>query len=333
MATTTKPKFKTFNIADIYPVDYSRNWRDPSGATYKTEDLKPDIKAFGGLRTHPLYHLKNGKFDRIIRGHRRTTAIGELNKEEPHDDRWKMIEAEVVENLTEQEIVDLMVDVGTTKDPEKYEIVRLAFMEYDANPMVSYADLTFKLLGLLDKFWPIPKKETKSREEILKFHHGKIQNILIAAQLPKIGRDLYYNAVRDGEALSFQKKKFAEMLKAHKKDMASDPSVGFDNPGPEYMAQHNQLVDELETAAAEGRAPKAVGMLSKDKVQTLYDNCPSVGVKMVLAYIMQSQPNINTYNKVVQILAKLETEDVKKQLLATREEQPAAAQPAAAVAA
>lgn len=277
-------------VDSLFPLDLSKNVRDPSGATYDVGGLKADIFATGGLTARPLVHFKGGKFDRVIRGYRRVTAVGQLKAEYPHDRRWDKIEAEVQHDLTEAEIIDLMIDHGNTKSLEKHEVVRAIWMELDADPTVTDARLAAKVQGLLEVHFPWPVGKDKTEAAVADHYHGTIQNIRNGFRLPKVAQDAYLRKVR-GEISYPTKKEVATLVKIFEDARKADPKceVTKENPGATFTKKWEELVASYEAAGAEPRQ-KAVSMMSRTEVSAIGDNTPSLLLRGIIKTVTRDVP-------------------------------------------
>lgn len=309
MAKTSK--LKNLPIETFIPLDLSKNIRDPSGSTLNIEPLIPDIKQHGGLKVRILVHFKDGKFDRVIQGYRRTSAYVKLHEMEPNDKRWDEIPCEVYEDLSPAELMDKMVDSGNTESLKPYEVVRAIWMTIEADPKISDADLTTRCEGILAIHWP-PSPKKKTRDEIVANHRGTIQCIRYAYDGPHEMQKTYMDIVKDGSSVSYRKKDFSELRRTFLDEMRSDHTglTNKANPGPKFTTLWNAFVKSEEEKRNNVKI-KAVSAMSKAEMQTVADNTASLLLKNTIAALTRQ---IQLPDRKIQIYGLVLARDIEPHL-------------------
>lgn len=308
--TRRKVDIKRMPLTAFLPIDFSKNVRDPSGSTYDLVGLKNDIRQIGGLTHRPLVHFREGKLDHILQGFRRISAIAELNQEEPHDDRWKTVEVEILENLDQPAIMELMVDHGNTKSLEKHEVVRALWMTLDANPAITRESLVTRMHGLLEIHWPSNKTDPA---EIARHYTGTIQNVMSGWRLPDVAKATFMELVKTRAAVAYRKKDFAALVSIFEKEQREDPTgkINKQNPGPVFLEKWKEFVESEEDKANGGNKPKAIAAMSKQELSTFHDN---TGSRLGKTFAKLAIRAVSDADKKLLILGSLFVRDVESKL-------------------
>lgn len=291
MATKTlKPAKLLQLVIDDITLDREHNIRDPK-ADLELTALKADILHSGRVKNRVVAHFKGGKFDRMMQGNRRTFAVKELHAEFPKDPRWNTIEAEVYNDLTEAEFIDLMIDSGVTKNLTRAEVIRACWMYLDANPVATRDELSIKMHSLLGIHFPAGSAK-KTDDEIKKHYTGTTQNIMNGWKLPIIAQDVFMSKER-GERKWPTKKEVATLVKIFEDERALPASIDVTKakPGPVFMAAFNQLVETHTKAEAEGDGEsraKTISAFSRADMEAFRDNSPSSIVRTVMKLTTRS---------------------------------------------
>jgi hypothetical protein len=254
------------------------------------EELSEDISA-NGLKT-PLITTPIDKTQfRILQGTRRFKALVRILENNPA--RFEEILSEgipcnVMTDVTEEEMVDLIIDHGQIQgltDPMELQLA--ANMLFRANK--TERQVVVSLAGLLEKFTPMKKDVRKewldkldrvkaAREhdpewalqmqneaEILLFNtrRGKIQNIHNAYRCPDVvmqalwlkATGAYHTNTPEDLIKSMPRTltyaHVGQLYKSHKADIEADETneVSKANPGVQFWAKWNEIVEKLRKEA------------------------------------------------------------------------------------
>lgn len=254
------------------------------------EELSEDISA-NGLKTPPIVTPINKTQFRILQGTRRFKALIRIFENNPA--RYEEILSDgipcnVMTDVTEEEMVDLIIDHGQIQgltDPMELQLA--ANMLFRANK--TERQVVVSLAGLLEKFTPMKQDirkewldkldrvkaarehdpewalQMQNEAEILLFNtrRGKIQNIHNAYRCPdvvmqalwlKATGDYHTNTPEDLIKTMPRTLTYAhvgQLYKSHKADIEADETneVSKANPGVQFWAKWNEIVEKLRKEA------------------------------------------------------------------------------------
>lgn len=301
MAVTKKIRMATVQIDKLGTLDWSRNIRDPQrDHTMEIADLAKDLLATAdahpelpqGMKVHPMYHFRNNQFERVIQGYLRTSAVMLNHKLYPNDRRWDSIYVEVFEDLSEPEIMALMLDNGNLTPLKSYEVIRSIWMTLDADPNISEGALTLRVQGYLRQFWPC-RADVTSDDRIREWYRGTIQNIRYLWRLPDIAKDELFKLLKKGKPVSYRRKDVRELVSVFETEMRSDLThkITKANPGPAFVEKFEAFMDAEAEAEGTDKKPKALGAMSKKEMDGFFTTSDSVIVKDLLSLATRTLPD------------------------------------------
>lgn len=269
----------------LFPIKFHQNVREETGQTYNVGPLKDEILQSGrvdritvAMNATDISDSKTWVFNQIVRGFRRSTAVGMLKEEFPHDRRWDDVEAEIFFNLTEAELTDLMVDHGNVEPLQKHEVVRAVWLTLKANPAITDNALTIKLRGLLVRYFP-GGSNIKDPKELGDHYRGVIQNIRNGYRLPDVARDYFMKEIK-GECKWPQKRNDVQRLVKVYEDESKLDTTGQttkEKPGPTFLTVWAEVLEKINSQE-NANATRSVNMMTRNELTKFKDTagCPTL---------------------------------------------------------
>lgn len=266
--------------------DRSRNVRENDEATYHVDALRDDIALRGQQTPAVLEKNADGTYYPLA-GFLRTTALLELAasgaidpntiKRDPATGEpipgtgkpFDSIVADVYEDLSDRERVNLLVDHGQRRGLQKQELFYA--MERLFFAMYSEKEVAVVLRGLLEIHYPPNKKIENTAEALLQYYRGVIQTAKRAWAGPALMRNAWVEKLK-GHQNWPTKAEMEDGVKIYNAAVKEDKTgkINRDNPGEKFMEFWNRLLKAQEQAEADGpNAPKSVSMLSRGQIEDL----------------------------------------------------------------
>lgn len=258
-------------LSDIV-IDLNNNVRDNDSEVkdleYNLPPLIEDIATYG--QTDPVTFEKIGDKFYPIRGFRRSLAISELakaNRTDPKTNKpFDSVAGYVFTDLSATERAELLVDHGQRKGLGKVGLFKAYEMLVDSG-MSNERLIVVKLFTLLEQNYP-PKRPIKPLHEdggadALANWRGVIQIMKRAHEAPTVLREQFLRKLR-GQQNWPTNGELNDMCDIHNRELAKNPALSRNNPGPEFTEKFEQTV-KLKAEAAGQTRPKSAAQLSRQQ--------------------------------------------------------------------
>lgn len=289
-------------------VDFERNFaRERDSKTYDDAVLRQDLATRGQITVAKL--RKIGEIYYPLQGNRRAfnlKKLAEMGIEDPRtckkDDQGKpvegtgkpfsQIEAEVYEDLTDREAVELMMDHGNVRGLSRAEL-QYAFEGLFQAGYVE-REIAHLLGNLLIQHYP-PSREIKPIDEdkgadFLNFYRGVIQAAKNRWRAPRKLHDLAMEVLR-GKQKWPTKAEISDGLKIHEDEVDKDTTGRLDreNTGPKFNEWFDRLVsNHTPKPGEEGESRgKSISSMNRAQIEDLIKVADSPIVKYLLLLVLR----------------------------------------------